>query len=122
MLTNFPKQGDDKELSLTNSNYKIFDVEYARKLKKDYPSIWELGGNIEGNNQYRRLLRVIKKDSIDTETDELGVRKREAWAARHFKNKNIAGVIAQIKWFVVGSRGEAYMKEVVQAEIDKLNE
>ena len=44
MLTNFPKQGDDKELSLANSNYKIFDVEYARKLKKDYPSIWELGG------------------------------------------------------------------------------
>ena len=61
-------------------------------------------GNIEGNNQYRRLLRVIKKDSIDTETDELGVRKREAWAARHFNNKKIAGVIAQIKWFVVGSR------------------
>ena len=51
--TNFPKSGDNKKVSLRNSEYKLFPVSYAEKLKEEHPDVWALGGNIEGNNQYR---------------------------------------------------------------------
>ena len=54
-ITNFPTRGDDREVSLSNSQYRVFDADYAKDLKENWPSIWRKGGNIEGNNQYRRL-------------------------------------------------------------------
>lgn len=119
MATDFPKKGDDKKVSLRNSNFDLFDRDFAENIKENYPDIWNKGGNIEGNNQYRRLTNVLANGKVETETDEMAVRKREAWGARHFENKNIAGVIAQIKWLVVGSRGEKYMKDLVREEINK---
>lgn len=122
-LTNFPKQGDDKKISLRNSNYRAFDVDYAEDLKKNWPRIWEKGGNIEGNNQYRRLLPIVKRKdkSPQTETEEKAIRKREAWAARHLKDFRLAGTMAQIKWFVIGERGQSYMKELINNEKVRLS-
>lgn len=118
--TDFPKEGDDKKVSLRNSNYKIFDTSYAERIKNDYPDIWKKGGNVEGNNQYRRLTKILDNGGkVETETDEMAIRKREAWSARHYDNKRIAGVIAQVKWLMVGNLGESGMKKVIQEEIDK---
>jgi hypothetical protein len=118
--TNFPKKGDDKKVSLRNSSYKVFDLAYAEDLKENFPEIWDKGGNIEGNNQYRRLVPIVKRNGVvDTETEEMAVRKREAWSARHFKDYRIPGVIAQIKWLAVGSRGESYMKDLINKEKEK---
>jgi hypothetical protein len=115
--TNFPAAGDDLKVSLRNSNFDVFDPAYAEKLKTDYPEIWRAGGNIEGNNQYRRLKPVVDRGGVvETETEEMAVRKREAWSARHFDDFRLAGVVAQIKWFTVGSRGEKYMKDLVNEE------
>jgi hypothetical protein len=54
-----------------------------------------------------------------SETLKNAIKLREAWVARHFKDFRIAGVIAQIKWLAVGSRGESYMKELVREEIKR---
>ena len=127
--TNFPADGDDENVNLSNSGYQVFDWEYAEDLKENWPQIWRAGGNIEGNNQYRRLLPIVRRRSKapTTETEEMAIRKREAWSARHFKDgsqfdsddppsanlSSIAGIVAQIKWFTVGELGESRMKEII---------
>ena len=122
-VTNFPKQGDDKKISLRNSSYRAFDVDFAEDLKENWPQIWRRGGNIEGNNQYRRLLPIVKRDdkSAQTDTEEMAIKKREAWAARHLQDFRLAGTVAQIKWFVIGERGESYMKELINEEKKRLS-
>lgn len=121
-LTNFPKQGDNKKISLSNSNFKLFPFSYAQNLKETHPEIWRLGGNIQGNDTYAVLSRII---SGDISADKLTpgqkdiIKMREAWCARHYEDKNIAGVVAQVKWLLVGSRGLSYMKNLIQEEISK---
>ena len=119
--TNFPKAGDDKAVSLRNSEYELFDRRFAERIKDDYPSIWRKGGNVLGSTQYNRLIKVLDQNGkVETETDERAIRLREAWAARHLEDFRLAGVVAQIKWLVVGSRGERYMKDLINEEIEKL--
>ena len=52
MATDFPKSGDDLEVSLDNSNFDVFPHQYARDLKEDFPELWEAGGNIRGNDAF----------------------------------------------------------------------
>jgi hypothetical protein len=119
-VTNFPSQGEDKEISLKNSQWKLFDPAFAAKIKKEHPEIWRLGGNIKGNSQYRKLSGALgKKAEQLTRAEKDAIKLREAWVARHHKDYLIAGVIAQIKWLAVGSRGESYMKKLVREEIKK---
>ena len=122
-ITNFPKKGDNKKVSLRNSNYPLFDKQYAENLKNKFSKIWKKGGNILGNTQYNRLVKILKQNGeVKTPTDEKAIRLREAWMARHYKDKLIAGVVAQIKWLGIGSRGEKYMKDLVNEEKKKLKD
>ncbi len=121
--TNFPKRGDDKKVSLRNSQWPIFPIDFAEKIKNDYPEIWDKGGNIRGNSQYRKLVPIHQKGgSPETDTEEEAIRLREAWVARHLEDFRIAGVIAQIKWLAIGSRGLKYMKDLVGEEMKKIDE
>ncbi len=120
MPTDFPKAGDDKAVSLRNSAFARFDLAYAQDLKANHPAVWGLGGNIRGNAQFAILSRVQKQGGTPkTRAEEKAVRLREAWAARHYENKRAPGVIAQIKWLVVGTLGEQQMKTLVNEEKDK---
>lgn len=120
MPTDFPKAGDDKAVSLRNSEVARFDLAYAQDLKDNHPDVWRLGGNIRGNAQFAILSRIQKQGgSPKTRAEEKAVRLREAWAARHFGNKRPPGVVAQIKWLVVGSLGEQKMKALINAEKEK---
>ena len=123
-ITNFPSSGDDQIISMRNSDYPTFDPEYAQDLKENWPQIWKKGGNIEGNNQYRRLLPIVTREDkkAKTETEEMAIKKREAWAARHIGDFRIAGTVAQIKWFVIGEKGESYMKQLLNDEKKRLSE
>lgn len=122
-VTNFPKRGDDLKVSLRNSNWQVFPIDFAERIKKDYPSIWAKGGNIKGNDQYRDLVPVQKRGgNVTNKREEDAVRLREAWVARHYEDFRIAGVIAQIKWLAVGSRGLKYMKDLVREEMKKVDE
>ena len=120
--TNFPKAGEDKEISLRNSNYPLFPIAYAEKIKNEYPKIWAEGGNIQGNDTYRVLKSILDNDKTSnelTENDKQIIKMREAWSARHFKDYRLAGIIAQVKWLMIGSRGIDHMKNVIQEAIDK---
>ena len=120
--TNFPEDGEDQQVALRNSNFDRFPHDEAQDLKDNYPEIWNKGGNILGNKQYNRLKPIAERDSsiAQTETEEKAIRLREAWAARHFKDYRLAGVVAQIKWLVVGSRGLSHMRAVISAEKNRL--
>lgn len=120
--TNFPENGDDQQVALRNSDYERFPHAEALKLKEEYPQIWRKGGNILGNKQFNRLQPIAARDSsvAQTRTEEEAIRLREAWAARHFKDHLLAGVVAQIKWLVVGSRGLSHMRKVISKEKERL--
>ena len=120
-ITDFPTKGDDKKVSLRNSNYDLFPVDYAYKIKLEYPSIWREGGNIEGNAQFRRLKPIAENYGVPKSTTQIqAIRKREAWAARHIRDFRLAGTVAQMKWLVVGEKGLSHMKKLIQDEIDKM--
>jgi HK97 family phage prohead protease len=104
--------------SFRKSKWDTFDPEFAEMIKNEHPDIWRLGGNIRGNDQYRKLLPISKRGgSAQNDTEIRALELREAWVARHFKNHQLPGVIAQIKWLAVGSRGEGYMKDLVREAI-----
>ncbi len=120
--TNFPKGGDDLKVSLRNSNFRVFDKSYAEDLKENYPEIWDKGGNIKGNDQFRDLTPVVDRSGVvENETEEAAVRLREAWSARHFKDFRLAGVVAQIKWYTIGTLGESGMKELINEQKKKID-
>ncbi|OUW83682.1 MAG: phage major capsid protein [Candidatus Thioglobus sp. TMED218] len=131
LATNFPAKGDDKKVSLRNSNFERFDIGFAKNIKEFNPEIWELGGNIRGNEAFEYYAKY--KDGSRTDGVMGWVREREAWSARHFQDgkqfvggeltpskSNIAGVVAQMKWGSVGVLGEQSMKDMMLELIKKL--
>lgn len=121
--TDFPTAGDDQTVTLANSEYDLPPLQYVTRIREEYPQIWSKGGNIEGNRS-DRILREIREEGIAaedlTETQVAKIREREAWSARHFEDFQLAGVVAQLKWHMVGSRGFDHMRETIQEAIDKL--
>jgi len=120
---------DEESPRLTQSDYEVFDYGYAATLKADWPKIWNAGGNIRGEEAFEYWTKY--RDGDRGEGVLSWVKEREAWAARHFEDgkqfkegaepnlSSIAGVIAQIKWGVVGTLGESRMKEVINEVKDK---
>lgn len=125
MATNFPEKGDDKKISLRNSNFPQFDYKFAKAMKDNTPKIWRAGGNIRGNEAYEFWTKA--RNGQETEGVTKWIKEREAWASRHFRDgkqfkddptlqpnmSNVAGVVAQIKWGVIGTLGEQRMKDVI---------
>ena len=131
MATNFPKEGDDLKISLRNSEYPQFDREFAENIKEFNGDIWRLGGNVRGNDAFRLWGRA--RDGDDANAVLNWIKEREAWAARHFEDggqfsggdlepnrSNVAGIVAQMKWGVIGTLGEQGMKDVILELIKKL--
>lgn len=113
-VTNFPKKGENRPVSLANSRYPLFPLAYALALKAQSPDVWTKGGNIRGNDQFRILSRIVARGgAAETEEDRDAIRLREAWAARHLKDHRLPGIVAQIKWLVIGEQGLAEMTRVV---------
>ena len=124
MATNFPTKDDDKKVSLRNSNYPQFDYDFIAGVKENDPDIYKAGGNIRGNESFNLWTKA--RNGEETDGVIRWIKEREAWAARHFEDgaqfksgdkagrpSNIAGVIAQMKWGVIGTLGEQKMKDVV---------
>ena len=123
-VTNYPKVGDSETITLKNSSYQLIPLDYAENIRTSYPSIWDEGGNIQGNDTYRVIKRIREENkSADelTDNDKEIIRMREAWSARHEKDFQLAGVVAQIKWHMIGSRGFDHMRKVIDEAKDKLD-
>ena len=121
-LTDYPTKGEDKAVSLRNSNHPQFDHDFASKLKEDEPKVWAAGGNIRGNEAFALWTRARQGD--DAESVLSWIREREAWAARHYGDgsqfpedsatlSNVAGVVAAMKWRGLDI-GEGTMKDAVR--------
>ena len=128
--TNFPNKGDDKKISLRNSEEPQFDFDFAKTIKEQTPEIWKAGGNIRGNEAF--MLWERARDGQDTEVIREWIKEREAWIKRHFEDgkqfkgdtepnlSNVGGVVAQIKWGTIGTLGEQGMKDVILELTKKL--
>jgi len=117
MPTNFPKEGDDQKISLENSRYPQFDYDYALDLREKFPDIWNDGGMERGTSAFTAWGKARAGDLSEAVLD--WIREREAWAARHFGNNRLAGVVAQVKWGVVGTLGVSGMKELINEAKDR---
>lgn len=113
--TNFPQSGDNKKVSLANSEHNQFDYEFAKEVESEYPKVWKKGGNTRGNAAFKLWTRAREGDDAKAVTD--WIKEREAWMARHKKNKRIAGVVATMKWGGINDIGEGKMKELIREEI-----
>lgn len=120
--TNFPTQGDDAAVSLRNSRFDRVPLAYALALRDDHPDVWGKGGNILGTRQFSRLLPVVRRGGRpETPTEDLAIRLREAWCARHAgagTGATIAGAIAAVKWWTFLNRADA-LRAVIRAATEK---
>jgi len=131
--TNFPSRGDDKKISLRNSEHEQFDYDFAKNVKEVGvgKQIWKAGGNIRGNDAF--ILWGRAREGSETPAVLDWIKERESWGARHFRDgqafkggskspnlSNVAGVVAQMKWGVVGTLGMQGMKDVILELTKKL--
>ena len=130
IMTNFPTKGEDKKISLRNSNHRQFDFDFASNVKEQTPEIWKAGGNIRGNEAFKLWERARGGDESPSVLE--WIKEREAWIARHFEDgkqfegdtepnlSNIGGVVAQMKWGTIGVLEEQGMKDVILEMTKKL--
>ncbi len=84
MATDFPTKGEDKKISLRNSNYPQFDYGFIAGVKENDPDIYKAGGNIRGNEAFNLWTKA--RDGEETAGVIKWIKEREAWAARHFED------------------------------------
>ena len=109
--------------TLLSSALKAEFKDEAQDLKDNWMSIWREGGNVRGNKQFELLAPIARRGgNTESVAEENAVKRREAWAARHYKDYQLAGVVAQIKWLVVGSEGLDHMRAVIREAKDKLKQ
>jgi HK97 family phage portal protein len=120
-VTNFPDEGDDKAVTLRNSEWEQFPLDEAEDLKENWPEIWSKAGNEKGNEQFAKLAPIAKRGGVpDGEAEENAIRLREAWIARHRGDFQLNGVVAQVKWLAVGDRGLDHMRNVLSEAKEKV--
>jgi HK97 family phage portal protein len=124
---------DPDQPDLEDSAYERPPYAYVAALKEQYPEIWGAGGNERGNEAFEYWTKYQGGDR--SEGVLAWVREREAWAARHFEDgdaftgsdpesptlSNIGGVVAWLKWGVVGQLGWARMRDLIEALKDTLD-
>ncbi len=93
-------------------------LDYAEDIRQHHPEVWKKGGNIQGNDSYETLKRIVNRGHF-TEKDEDFVQIWEAWKARHGNHVNIEGMVASLKWLAVPEVGLKEMKSVIEAEVKK---
>jgi hypothetical protein len=93
-------------------------LNYAKKIKKNYPAVWDLGGNVFGNEAFENLKRVSER-GYWLDSEEWMYIKWRSYVARHIHDFRIEGVIAMLKWVDKVEKGWPYMKNLIEAEIEK---
>jgi DNA-directed RNA polymerase subunit RPC12/RpoP len=91
---------------------------YAKKIKEKYPKVWDMGGNIFGNEAFKNLERVVER-GYWTDSEEWMYIKWQSYVARHHKDFRIAGTVAMLKWVDKTDKGWDYMKALIDKEVAK---
>ena len=114
--------GKDRIDSFAKSQWPMFDRSFAERIKNDHPKIWDAGGNIKGDDQYTILTKIAEQGGKARTEDQIkALELREAWIARHKGDFRLPGVIAQVKWLAIGTRGEGHMKKTINDAVAKMN-
>jgi len=92
--------------------------EFAKMVKSKYPKVWDKGGNIFGNEAFVNLERVLKRGYWLPNEEWMQI-KWQSYIARHHKDFRIEGVVAMLKWIGTVDKGWAYMKKLINEEIEK---
>lgn len=103
---------DPEDPKLEDSKYEQPPHDYVTDLKANWHDIWDAGGNTRGNDAYALWSKYLDGDRSEEVLD--WVVEREGWAARHFKDFELPGVMAQLKWGVVGEKGWDHQKQVIE--------
>lgn len=111
---------DDADPKLSDSEYEQPPHDYVLDLRENWPDIWSAGGNERGNEAFDLWTRALDGDDATVVKD--WIKEREAWAARHEGDFLLPGVVAQLKWGVVGRRGWDHQREVVEARKEELSD
>jgi hypothetical protein len=93
-------------------------LNYAKKIKSDYPKVWDKGGNIFGNEAFNNLNRVSER-GYWLDSEKWMYIKWRSYVARHKQDFRINGVVAMLKWVDKVDKGWSYMKDLIESEIDK---
>tara|TARA_R110000803_G_scaffold21216_2_gene53655 strand:- start:2751 stop:5420 length:2670 start_codon:yes stop_codon:yes gene_type:complete len=93
-------------------------LKYAENIKANHKDVWDLGGNIFGNEAFTNLKRVSDR-GYWLDSEKWMMIKWRSYVARHKKDFRIAGVIAMLKWVDKVDKGWPYMKQLIEAEIKK---
>ena len=117
-ITNFPRSGDNQQISLSNSQHPQFPYGYVKDLKENWPEIWRragTGGNpptsFTGNDAFNKWTAYKGGDRSESVLN--WVKRRERFMNRHKKNNRLNGIIAVMKWGGVTAGGVSQMKSVV---------
>ena len=122
---------------LDDSAYARPPHAYVAALQGEYPEIWSAGGTERGGEAFEYWTKYQNGDR--SESVLAWVVEREAWGARHAEDgdafvgyspeqptlSNIGGVVAWMKWGVVGQLGWDKMKsliETLKGELDGQDE
>jgi HK97 family phage portal protein len=122
---------------LEDSKYGRPPHAYVAALRSEYPEIWGAGGNERGGEAFEYWTKYQGGDRSEAVLD--WVVEREGWGARHFDDgdaftgpspesptlSNIGGVVAWMKWGVIGQLGWDRMKsliETLKADLDGQDE
>jgi hypothetical protein len=93
--------------------------EYGKKIRDNYPKVWEQYANVFGNEAFDNLGGALKRGSwLDSE--EWFYYKWKAFNPNHKGNSTLKGVLASLKWCTINSKGWGYMKAVINKEIKRL--
>ena len=93
-------------------------LNYAKKIKSDYPKVWDKGGNIFGNEAFKNLERVSDR-GYWLDSEKWMYVKWRSYVARHKQDFRINGVVAMLKWVDKVDKGWSYMKDLIETEIEK---
>ena len=93
-------------------------LNYAIKIKEEHKDVWDLGGNIFGNQAFVNLKRVANR-GYWLDSEEWMYKKWRSYVARHQRDYRIEGVIAMLKWVDKVEKGWQYMKNLIEEEIKK---
>ena len=131
--TNFPQLGDNERISLKTSIHKSFDIDFAEKLRLNYPKIWNRG-NIRADQNYKKLLAIAKRggDPI-SKSEEKAIVDRESWIYRHLNEidkynenditlENISDLITHVKYLSIGNLSITRIKKYLNIVKKQVNE
>lgn len=111
----YKKGGRTIEFNPNNVPSKLI-YNYAKKIKDQYPNVWELGSNAYNNEAFENLERVVKRGYWLPKEKWFYV-KWQTFGLRHKEDDKVERIIADLKWLNKVEKGFGYMKEVIDEHI-----